>query len=87
MTDFNLHRNLQGCWEWEHDGKLYGTDPNGMGMWHKLAEPRPHTILLHGKYAPGSIVIQEWEQLINREDFHLEPQRSAALNHLRMLYE
>lgn len=86
MSDFNLQRNKQGAWEWEHDGQTYGTDPNGNGIWRKLAEQVPHSILFHGRYQPGTIVMQEWEQIIDRDRFHIPDKRNEALRHLTMYY-
>jgi hypothetical protein len=86
MSEFNLRRNQQGAWEWEHDGQTYGTDPQGNGIWRKLAEPVPHSVLFNGRYQPGTIVMQEWEQIVDREQFHLPADRTGAINHLAMYY-
>jgi hypothetical protein len=86
MTDFNLRHNKQGAWEWEHDGTTYGTDPNGMGIWRKLNAPIPHSVQLGSRYVPGTCILQDWQQIIDRDRFHMPAKRTEAINHLAMYY-
>jgi hypothetical protein len=91
MTDFNL-RLAHECWEWEHDGITYGTDPQGNGIWRKLPKPEPDTIpleqlakLTKQPHKPIQYT-REWEQIVARASFHLPADRAGALNKLKMYY-
>lgn len=84
MSNFNLRRNPQGAWEWEHDGTTFGTDPQGNGIWRKLAEPEPKTIPI-AQHQPLQYILN-WEQIVDRDNFHLPADRTGAINHLTMYY-